>query len=91
MSEVELVLDGPVTIAKAESIHHELESALNDAANIRVDARNVERADTSIVQLLASLCETAEGLGLDINIQASSGLTECTNLLGFTKLSDRFV
>lgn len=91
MSEVELVLEGPVTIAKAESLHHEFESAINDAANIKVDARNVERADTSIIQLLASLCDTAEGLDLHVKIEASSGLVDCTNLLGFTELRERFV
>ena len=91
MSENELVLEGAMTIAKAEALHHQIEEMLQDHSKISVNATAVERADTSIIQLLASLCDTAEAVDIEIELKASDGLKECTSLLGFTSLAERYV
>ncbi len=91
MSENELVLEGALTIAKAETLHHQLEALLQEQPKICINANAVERADTSIIQLFSSLCDTADNLNVDVQILASDGLRECTTLLGFSGLTERYV
>jgi anti-anti-sigma regulatory factor len=91
VSDNELVLEGAMTIAKAESLHHQLETLLQEQSKICINAKAVERADTSIVQLFSSLCDTADNLNIEVQILASEGLRECTTLLGFGGLTERYV
>ena len=91
MADNEIVLEGALTIAKAESLHHQFETLLHDHSEICINATAVERVDTSIVQLLSSLCDSADAVEIDLTLQASEGLKECTELLGFTSLLERYV
>lgn len=80
-----------MTIAKAEALHHQLETSLHEGPKICINATAVERADTSIVQLFASLYDSAEEVNVEVEIRASEGLKECTSLLGFHGLIGRYV
>lgn len=91
MSDNEIVLEGALTIAKAEALHLQIETLLHDHSKICINATAVERVDTSIVQLLSSLCESADDVNVELQLLASEGLKECTVLLGFNSLSERYV
>ena len=47
-------------ISKSEAIHEKLESFLNSGSEIRIDASQVERIDTAVLQMLISLNKTLE-------------------------------
>lgn len=86
-----IVLDGAVTIAKAEALHQDIEHKLHEEPKLTIDATAVERADTSIIQLLSVLVEGEESSTVDVSIKGSEGLLECTNLLGFSSLAERYI
>ncbi|KZZ55707.1 hypothetical protein A3762_01680 [Oleiphilus sp. HI0125] len=90
MAGNELTLEGPATIAKAEALHHEIDTLLSESETLHINASAVERADTAIIQLLSSTCTTADNLNIQVEITASDGLRECTDLLGFKQLSERY-
>jgi anti-anti-sigma regulatory factor len=87
----EIILEGALTIAKAEALHLQLETLLQDHSKICINATAVERADTSIIQLLSSLCNSADDVNVELKLLASEGLKECTTLLGFNSLKERYV
>ena len=91
MSDNEIVLEGALTIAKAEALHHQFETLLHDHSKICINATAVERADTSIIQLLSSLSKSADDVNVELKLLASEGLKECTSLLGFSCLIERYV
>lgn len=91
MSDIEITLEGAMTIAKAEALHHQLETSLHGNPKVCINATAVERADTSIVQLLAALYESAAEMNVEVEVRASEGLKECTSLLGFHGLIGRYV
>lgn len=59
-------------ISKAEVLHEKLESYLNDGVNIAIDASQVERIDTSVIQVLLSLFSSMEKQHLQAAIHAPS-------------------
>ena len=53
-------LDKISDISKSEAIHEKLESFLNSGSEIRIDASQVDRIDTAVLQMLISLSRTLE-------------------------------
>lgn len=87
---VTYTLDKNSDISKSEMLHEKLESHLNDGVNIEIDASQVERIDTSSLQILVSLFSTMKARHLQSTITNPSdsflksasmlGLTECLSL-----------
>jgi ABC-type transporter Mla MlaB component len=82
-----IVLEGAQTIAKAEALHQEIEEQLNNSNRLSIDASDVERADTAVMQVLTSLVNDRE---VEVEIKASDALKECAHLLGLKTLEAKF-
>lgn len=73
-------------ISKAESLHEKLESYLNDGVNVSIDASQVERIDTSAMQVLLSLFATMEKQHMQYSISnPSEPFVKAASLLGVSE------
>ena len=54
MSEVNINLEGVLTIARVESLHAELEEIERKSQPVSISAQSVTRVDTAILQLLVA-------------------------------------
>lgn len=90
MAQKDVSLSGVVTIAKAEALRHELEAAMLDGLSINVDASELERADTSIMQLLCTLKKQIQQSNLEqsLSIKGSDALDQYIRLLGLDELKE---
>lgn len=66
MSESLVKLEGAMTIAKAEQLHGQLEEIFRSANPTKIDASDVSRVDTSILQLLISFIESKKSGGVSV-------------------------
>ena len=66
MSEVSVNLEGVLTIARVESLHAEFEELEKNAVPITLNAQDVTRVDTAVLQLLVALfrSQSARDLGV---------------------------
>ena len=70
-------------ISKAETLHEKLESYLNDGVNVNIDASQVERIDTSVIQILLSIFSTMEKQHLQASIKdPSETFQKAASMLG---------
>lgn len=69
MAENVVTLEGVLSIAKAEALHHELEDAFREAQVTRIEAKEVERVDTSVMQTLVSFVVAMK----EANVQVTWG------------------
>ena len=70
-------------ISKAEALHEKLESYLNDGVNITIDASQVERIDTSVLQVLLSVFSSTEKQHLATTIKdPSETFLKAASILG---------
>ncbi len=67
MSQSEIKLEGVVNIAKAEALHQQMEALVIGGAPVSIDASEVTRVDTSIVQLLASFLDALKRTGIEVS------------------------
>lgn len=66
MSETLVKLEGAMTIAKAEALHHELEEIFRNSHPTKILASDVSRVDTSILQLLVSFINGMKSAGVAV-------------------------
>jgi anti-anti-sigma regulatory factor len=89
MAQKDVSLSGVVTIAKAEALHHEFEAAMLDGLSINIDASELERADTSIMQLLCTLKKQMQQSNMQsLSIKGSDALDQYIRLLGLDELKE---
>lgn len=70
-------------ISKAEMLHEQLERYLTSGADIVIDASQVERIDTSVMQVLVSLSRTLEKQHLNASVvKPSDSFLSAVQLLG---------
>lgn len=86
MAKNSIVLEGALTIAKAEALHQQIEEQLLESSELSIDASSVERADTAVMQIFAALVSDK---ALKIEFQASDSLKECIQLLGLKTLESK--
>lgn len=80
-------LDKNSGIAAAEELGRKLEESFQQASPTSVDASEVERVDTTTMQLLYSFVRSMAELGMDVSIvQPSESFCEGANRLGFREL-----
>lgn len=73
-------------ISKAESLHEKLESYLNDGVSVTIDASQVERIDTSSMQVLLSLFSSMEKQHMQASINnPSETFIKAASLLGVSE------
>jgi anti-anti-sigma factor len=73
-------------ISKAEMLHEKLESHLNAGVSIVIDASQVERIDTSALQVLAALFATMKTRHLHFSITSPSDVfLKSASLLGLSE------
>ena len=83
MKKENLTLEGVVNIAKAEGLFHEMEALVLEAGCTIIQASEVTRVDTAILQLLTSFI--ADMANVNINVEwagVSDEFTESAKLLG---------
>lgn len=73
MSEAIVKLEGAMTIAKAEALHSQLEELFQSATATKIDATEVSRVDTAIVQLLVSFMNSMKASNINV---AWNGVSE---------------
>lgn len=66
MSESIVKLEGAMTIAKAEELYGQLEEIFRSANPTKIDASEVSRVDTSILQLLVSFVNSKKSGGVTV-------------------------
>lgn len=72
-------------ISKSELLHEQLERYLNSGADVVIDASQVERIDTSAMQILISLGQSLEKQHLSASIiKPSESFLAAAKLLGVT-------
>jgi len=87
MTPTPIKLEGAMSIAKAEGLHQQLEAALREYSCIEIDASEVSRVDTAIVQLLASFLTDAENSGVQVSWRSvSDEMKEGVRLLGMDQI-----
>lgn len=88
MAKKEIELSGVMTIAKAEALHHECEAALRDGLTITIDASELERSDTAIMQLLCVLNKQVQQAGpeLSLSLKGGDAFDQYITLLGLHDL-----
>lgn len=88
MSEVHVLkLDRNSGIACAEELGHKLESAFQAGTPVKIDASEVERVDTTTVQLIYSFLSSMNDLGVDVSFdQPSESFLSGSERLGFLEL-----
>lgn len=80
---VQYVLEKVCDISKSETIHEQLEAFLNGGSEIDIDASQVERMDTSVMQTLVSLSKTLEQRHMSVSIiNPSKNFIATVELLG---------
>ncbi len=80
-------LDRNSGIAAAEELGRRLEESFQNGAPTSIDASEVERVDTTTVQLLYSFMRSMSELGMDVSIvQPSESFVVGAQRLGFTEL-----
>jgi ABC-type transporter Mla MlaB component len=83
MSEVTFNLEGVLTIARVESLHTEFEELEKNAQSVNLNARDVSRVDTSVLQLLVALFRSLASRELKVNwLSVSDELLAAAKLLG---------
>lgn len=72
-------------ISKSEFMHEQLETFLSSGVNVAVDASQVERIDTSAMQILLALSQTLRKQELTASIvNPSENFLSTARLLGVT-------
>lgn len=66
MSDAIVKLEGAMTIAKAEALHSQLEEIFRSANPTKIDATEVSRVDTAVVQLLVSFISSKKAGGVNV-------------------------
>lgn len=67
MSDNILELEGVMSIAKAEALHHQLEEMFRKAEDVEIVTKNLERIDTSILQSLTGFVRDLKGAGAKVS------------------------
>ena len=67
MSDAKLKLEGVVNIAKADALHHEMEEILTKNSATVIDASELQRIDTAVLQLLASFMKSMSAANLSVS------------------------
>lgn len=89
MSETVVKLEGAVTIAKAEALHTQLEEIFRSANPTKIDATEVSRVDTAILQLLVSFINSKKSGGVYIEwIGVSDDFIAGAKMLGMDQYLD---
>jgi len=85
--EIQLVLNGDLTIAEVASVHHDAIRAIAAGIPITVDLSGVTYLDAAMLQLLAAMRTAAAGLHIGLTLKhASETLHEDAQLLGLSKV-----
>ena len=66
MSAGVIKLDGVLNIARVESLHVEFEELEKNPIPITINASDVSRVDTSVLQLLVTFFRSFSSLGIDV-------------------------
>lgn len=83
MSEVNINLEGVVTIAKVESLHAEFEEIEKKALPVSINAQSVTRVDTAVLQLLVAFFRSLAARDVSISWSGvSDELRASAKLLG---------
>ena len=78
-----ICLEGVVDISKAESVYSDLEALLSGGGDIRINAENVDRIDTSVMQLIVSLKQALAEHGAQLLWESpSTAVVNTARLLG---------
>lgn len=82
MSEQVLTLEGVMSIAKAEALHHQLEDLFRSAQDVEIVTKDLERVDTSILQSLVAFVRDmrANNLGVSWGEQSEVFVAAATTL-----------
>ncbi len=67
MAETEVKLEGVMSIAKVEGLHKELEEAFRNSLKTTINAKEVERVDTSVLQTLSSFIHQMSAGGVEVS------------------------
>lgn len=88
--EIQISLDGVLTIQNAKEIKSKLLHAVNNHNNISIDCKNVTKIDVPILQLFIAAKTTATDSKKDISFQFEFLPSQKSILThsGFTKLID---
>ena len=79
-------LNSHLDITEAKTTHDALRVAMDSADTIKVDASDVERADTAGIQLLLAFKKAMSSQNKDLHWEApSKALTRSVRKLGLTK------
>ena len=82
-------LEGVVNIAKAETLHHQMEDILKEAVPITLQASEVQRVDTAILQLLLAFFKSMASAQVSITWDGvSDELLAAVKLLGIEQELD---
>lgn len=85
MTQEVIKLEGVLNIARVEALHAQFEELEKNAAPILLNAADVSRADTSVLQLLVSFFKAMATLEVDVSWQdASEEFKASARLLGLT-------
>ena len=83
MSDVEIVLDEVMTIAKVEGLYTALEDAFQNGRKTKIIAANVSRVDTSVLQVLIAFIARMKAGGVSVTWGGQSdGFMAGVNMLG---------
>lgn len=81
----DMVLESIQDISNVTELKQKLEGAA-DANELSIDARSVERVDTTTLQLLYAFSRELEGQGRSLRIQPSEAFKKSAELLGMSRL-----
>lgn len=83
LSQATIACGDSLDISGVGELHQQLSKALEDGQAVTLDAREVQRADTAALQLLAAFCQTARSRGVTVTWrQPSEAFAQSASLLG---------
>ena len=87
MSNTVIQLEGVMSIAKVEGLHQQLEDAFRNSQATQIVATDVERIDTSVVQVLVSFKNAMTESGIKVDWELNELVSRSIELLGLEPLN----
>lgn len=82
----DIVLEGSLGIAEAETMHQTFSSVLNADVDISIESEDLSRVDAAGVQLLYALVKEAKQRSITLKwVSISDELKEATDMLGLSQ------
>lgn len=78
--------EASVDISSAQALHQHLAQALQEGQTVEIEARDVQRADAVVIQIIFAYMREAAARGLNVRWRnVSPALQESARLLGLSK------